>query len=99
MNITEAITEARENIVANYSTEPCVVNALLREIDTVSARECLLMSRARFVSDVIGHWMPAMDACDKPTATAIRALRDVCGWKKPSPNHKIEESHENLRRS
>jgi hypothetical protein len=46
----------------------------------------VLRSRALVAVDAVGHWMPAMDHCDKTTADAIRALRDVCGWKKTSPN-------------
>lgn len=42
MDLHEAITEARENIVAHYSTEPCVVNALLTEIDRQSAELCAI---------------------------------------------------------
>lgn len=45
MDITEAITEARENIVANYATEPCVVSALLSEIDRLSAQNAAQMGR------------------------------------------------------
>jgi hypothetical protein len=62
------------------SREGDMLKTAKREIETLRAR-------ALAAVDAVGHWMPAMDSCDKTTAEAIRALRDVCGWKKPSsPN-------------
>jgi hypothetical protein len=39
MNIKEAIDEARDNAGKNFSTEPCVVRALVDEIDSLRKRE------------------------------------------------------------
>ncbi len=44
MDLHEAITEARENIVGHTTTEPCVVSALLSEIDRQSAEICRMLS-------------------------------------------------------
>lgn len=48
MDLHEAITESRENLIGNFATEPCVVKALLSEIDRQS--EELAKAERRWLS-------------------------------------------------
>jgi hypothetical protein len=54
--------------------------------------ESVLQARALEVCEAVATWMPAMDFADKRAANSIRALRDVCGWKKRKPNSKVKPS-------
>ncbi len=65
--------------------EKVVPSEIVRRLERENA---ILRARALAAVDAVGHWMPAMDTSDSTTAHAIRALRDVCGWKRISPNTK-----------
>ena len=45
MNIEEATAEARENVARNFTTEPCVIRALLNAIDRERATVIGLTAR------------------------------------------------------
>lgn len=76
---TDAFHDATAIKAADLQQDYADALAFARELERENA---VLKARAIAAVDSVGHWMPAMDTCDKPTADAIRALRDVSGWRK-----------------
>lgn len=84
MSITEAIAEARENDARNFSTEPCVVRALLGALAAEREKVRTLRSALQNLCDEQNdapletrraHWQMAMDEAGLALATAAAALR------------------------